>query len=226
MKRPCCKGVLVVAELGRVGYADALAIQETMLAEVQEGGADDMLLLLEHPPVFTLGRNAAESNVLVSPARAAELGIGIVRTNRGGDVTYHGPGQLVGYPILRLKERGLTVVGYVDALEKMLMAALMDFGIATSSDSRRRGVWVGRDKIAAIGVRVSRGVSMHGFALNVGVDLTPYSYIVPCGLRDCGVTSLHLLKPDVDPARVREAVVSHFISEFGYERARKTELRI
>ena len=142
-------------------------------------------------------------------------GIEVVRIGRGGDVTYHGPGQLVGYPIIHLGERGKGVLWYVQALEQILVRVMADFGVQADTDRQNRGVWVGDEKIAAIGVRVTRRITMHGFALNVRTDLANYAGIVPCGITDKGVTSLHLLVPDVSMDAVKDVTVQRFREVFG-----------
>ncbi len=179
--------------LGRVPYADALALQERLVAERQAGRIDDQLLLLEHEPVFTLGRNARAQNVLLPAERLRERGFELFETGRGGDVTYHGPGQLVGYPILDLLPDRRDVHRYVRDLERVMIGACADFGVAAGRVPGLTGVFAGRDKIGAIGVRLSRWVTSHGFALNVATDLSAFELIVPCGIRDRGVTSLERL---------------------------------
>ena len=178
--------VLRVRWLGRVPYGEADELQRALL----ERAADDYLLLLEHPHVYTLGKRADATHVLVPPA---SVGAELVRADRGGDVTYHGPGQLVGYPIITLPEWRAgerDVVAYVRRLEDVLISALADVGVDAGRHDGYTGVWVGGEKIAAIGVRVSRGRTRHGFALNVDPDLSMFDHIVPCGIRDRGVTSL------------------------------------
>jgi len=179
-----------IQDLGaNVPYAKALAWQEELLATNASGAAGhDTLLLLEHAPVYTLGRGANPAHLLASRDPAIEVAI----TSRGGDVTYHGPGQLVGYPIVNLRGRGLLVLEFLRLLEETLIQTLAHFGIAAGRDPRNRGVWVGENKIAAIGIRVSRGVSMHGFALNVDPDMAHFAGIIPCGLATTGVTSMRL----------------------------------
>ena len=185
---------LVVSDAGDgAGYRETLAWQEALHARRAAGDIPDTLLLLEHRPVYTLGRSATASHLLYSEARLREKGIELAETTRGGDVTYHGPGQLVGYPIVHLGEAGLRVLEYVDALEETLIRAAAAFGVAAGRDARNRGVWVGNDKLAALGIRVSRQVTMHGFALNVSPRLDDYRGIVACGLKDAGVTSLERL---------------------------------
>ena len=209
-------GVLRARWLGRVAYREALALQRAIHAD----GTDDHLLLLEHPSVYTLGRTADTQHLLVPPA---DVGADLERADRGGDVTYHGPGQLVGYPIVTLPEwrDGLRdVVQYVRRLEAVVIAALADLGIEAGVEKGLTGVWAPTpsgavEKIAAIGVKVSRGRTMHGFALNVDPDLTMFGHIVPCGIRGRGVTSVaRLLGRPVEMRTVVDAVVTRFAEEF------------
>jgi lipoyl(octanoyl) transferase len=170
--------------LGRVGYLDGWRLQEAVASRVAAGGPE-RLLLLEHDPVYTIGRRGSLDHLTASPSELRAAGASVYRVDRGGDITYHGPGQLVGYPILSLGDAP-DVVGYVRALEDGLMAALADFGIASRTIDGKTGVWTSlldqRDaKIAAIGVRVSRGVTRHGFALNVDTDLAGFARMIPCG---------------------------------------------
>jgi lipoic acid synthetase len=208
---------LRVRWLGRVPYAEGDALQRALHARA----ADDYLLLLEHPHVYTLGTQADPQHVLVPPA---SVGAELAHVDRGGDVTYHGPGQLVGYPIVTLPEwrDGMRdVVAYVRTLEAVLIDALADLGV-TGAGRRDRltGVWVGDEKVAAIGVKVARGRTRHGFALNVDPDLAMFGHIVPCGIRDKGVTSLARLLGQAPPAgAVRGAVVARFVEHFGYDGA-------
>jgi len=179
--------------LGRIGYDQALALQKEAARQVAAGG-EEALFLLEHEPVFTLGRNAVRSDILFTPERCRELGIEVRETDRGGRVTYHGPGQLVGYPVLNLSPDRRDVKRYVTDLEEVLIRALADFGIRGERSplkERVTSVWVGNDKIAAIGVHLSRWITTHGFALNVTDEPLPFFRgIVPCGITDGGVTSL------------------------------------
>jgi lipoyl(octanoyl) transferase len=186
--------------LGRVDYGAALALQEELAAQRKQGLLGDVLLLLEHPPVLTLGRNAHREHILATEMSLKQRDISIFATNRGGDVTYHGPGQLVGYPILDL--RGFTpalgAIAYVRRLEEVLLRSCGDYGILTERIAGRTGVWtigggrVREKKIAAIGVHISRGVTSHGFALNVTSGLDDFQLIVPCGISDRGVTSIEV----------------------------------
>jgi len=205
-------GAIDLRDLGAsVDYGAAAALQDEIHAERVAGTVGDTLLLLEHRPVYTLGRSADASHILLDAAELEWLGIERFTTSRGGDVTYHGPGQLVGYPIIHLGDRGLGVLAYITAVEEALIRALADFRVPAGRDPRNRGVWVGNDKIAAIGIRVSRQVTMHGFALNVNTRLDDYRGIVPCGLADAGVTSMaHLLGRSIDLAHVKTTLFSHF----------------
>jgi lipoyl(octanoyl) transferase len=213
--------VISLVHLGRVDYGLALALQQQMVAHRQQERIGDVLLLVEHPPVLTLGRNAHREHVVAGDQLLARRGISIFETNRGGDVTYHGPGQLVGYPILNL--RGFTpaigIVAYLRKLEEVLIRTCADFGVLTQRSAGRAGVWTSgspEKKVAALGVHVSRGVTSHGFALNVTTDLKDFDLIVPCGIRDRGVTSIEV-EADAAPSLEDAAnqVVRHFGRVFG-----------
>jgi lipoyl(octanoyl) transferase len=202
-----------VRRLGAIGYQAALDLQKQLVEERKAGRIPDQLLLLEHPPVITLGaRNRhASSNVLETQESLALKGVELFETGRGGDVTFHGPGQLVGYPILELPADRRDVHRYVRDLEEVLIQAVSDFGIAATRIPGLTGIWVGDQKLAAIGVRISRWVTSHGFALNVSTDLSHFALIVPCGITDKGVTSMQrLLGRPVPMAEVAEAVVIRF----------------
>ena len=182
---------LLVRWLGSVPYREALALQESLVAAARRGEATDQLLLLEHPEVITLGRSADPANVLISAEERVRRGIEIHESGRGGDVTYHGPGQLVGYPIVALREEWRDARRYLRELEEALILAVADFGILAVRAPGLTGIWVGERKLAAIGVRISTGwITSHGFALNVSTDLSGFRWIVPCGIRDRGVTSM------------------------------------
>jgi lipoyl(octanoyl) transferase len=181
---------LLASWLGRVGYDDALALQREAVAARAAGRGPDRLFLLEHPDVVTIGRAGSAAHVLIDPESARRAGVAVVETDRGGDVTYHGPGQLVGYPVLRLPDDRRDLHRYLRDVEGALIDALAEFGVAAGRSEGRTGVWVGGAKIAAIGVRVSRWVTSHGFALNVSTDLDRFRWIVPCGIAGCRVTSL------------------------------------
>jgi lipoyl(octanoyl) transferase len=218
--------------LGRVPYAEALQIQQQVVAARKQNAIADTLLLLEHPPVLTLGRNANRSNILASDDLLRQRGVELHEINRGGDVTYHGPGQLVGYPILDLRgdlpgKKGphLGPVDFVRLLEKVLIRTCGNFGIQAQRIGKRTGVWtiaggsIQEKKIAAIGVHVSQGITSHGFALNVTTDLRDFQWIVPCGISDREVTSLELeANPDRDPEHqpTMEAALNATARNFGH----------
>lgn len=208
------RGALTVVRPGRVAYRDAWTVQRRLVAAHEAGTGRDVLLLLEHPPVYTLGRRADPANVVLDPAALATRGIDVVAVDRGGDVTYHGPGQLVGYPVWRLATPH-AVVDHVRALEAIMIGVLATYGVTGRRLEGFSGVWVERpggalEKIGAIGVRVvAGGVTSHGFALNVAPDLTDFGGIVPCGIDDRGVCSLATLgiTTDVDEVAARTTTV-------------------
>jgi lipoyl(octanoyl) transferase len=211
------KRVLQVLDLGRRSFAPVFALQEQLVERRKRDEIPDTLILVEHDPVYTLGRNATEANILASGADIERMGIAVVRTTRGGQVTYHGPGQIVAYPILDLAVRKKGVQWYVDSLEEVVIRLLASFGVRGARDARNRGVWVGPDKIAAIGVRVTRHVTMHGLAVNITTDLTHYRGIIPCGIRDAGVTSLARLAPTATVDAVKPRLVESFREVLGYD---------
>lgn len=207
-----------VEQLGLVDYASALALQKERVAQRKAGEIPDTLLLLEHPHVYTLGRNARRENILVSPEFLAARGAQIVACDRGGDVTYHGPGQLVGYPILDLAQHRRDISWYMRSLEEVFIRAARDLRIEAVRLPGAPGVWVGNDKLVAMGVHLSRWVTSHGFAFNVNTDLRYFEYIVPCGLHGKGVTSLaQLLGRPVPMESVIKRVAEHFETMFGFE---------
>ena len=208
---------LHVRRLGVVPYAEALDLQKRLVEERRSGNIPDQLLLLQHPPVITLGVKARHdrSHVLASPADLEEEGVEIFETGRGGDVTYHGPGQLVGYPILDLRPDRCDVHRYVRDLEEALIQAAAAFGVATERIQGLTGVWAGKNKLAAIGVRISRWITSHGFAFNVGTNLGHFDLIVPCGIADKGVTSLEvLLSRPIQMDEIESSVVTSFAAVF------------
>ncbi|HEV2247917.1 MAG TPA: lipoyl(octanoyl) transferase LipB [Terriglobia bacterium] len=203
---------------GVVDYEDGLRLQHLRVVARKAGDIADTLLLLQHPPVYTLGRNADRKNILFSPERLRHLGAGIFETDRGGDVTFHGPGQLVGYPILDLTQHRRDLAWYMHSLEEVFIRVAGEFGINAGRVHSARGVWVGNDKLVAMGVHVSRWVTSHGFAFNVNTDLRFFDWIVPCGLEGKGVTSLQkLLGRPVSMDRVVEQVIRQFGAVFGLE---------
>ena len=199
-----------VRRLGRMPYAEALALQRALVEQRQRGEIDDLLLLVEHPHVLTLGvrGDGGRGHILATPDQLASRGVDVHETGRGGDITYHGPGQIVGYPILDLKPDRCDVHRYVRDLEEVLIRTAGDYGITAQRIEGLTGVWVGGKKLAAIGVRIARWVTSHGFALNVTTDLEYFNLIVPCGIADRGVTSLErLLGRPVDRHEVEARVV-------------------
>jgi lipoyl(octanoyl) transferase len=209
--RKCC-----LRELGRTDYGTALELQRQLIAERQQGLIPDQLLLLEHPHVITLGRNGKAANLLASDEVLSRAGIAFYPTDRGGDVTYHGPGQLVGYPIIDLREWQRDVGAYVRAVEQAIIDTLADYGISAGRIPKLTGVWVGDSKIAAIGVHISRWVTSHGFALNVSTDLSYFQYIVPCGLSK-PVTSMAALGVVASLHEVGQTLAAHFGRVFDCE---------
>jgi lipoyl(octanoyl) transferase len=209
---------LLVRTLGRIPYGDALRLQEALVAERQAQRTVDVLLLLEHEPVFTTGRNANDANLTTPPDALRAKGFEVFETGRGGDVTYHGPGQVVGYPILELPETRRDVHRYVRDLEDVMIRACADFGVTAGRVAGMTGVWVGEEKIGAIGVRIARWVTSHGFALNVANDLAPFGLVVPCGIRDRGVTSLSkVLGHPVNVDAVKRRLALHVAEVFDLE---------
>jgi lipoate-protein ligase B len=201
--------------LGRIGYGRALDLQMRICASRKSGCCPDVLLLLEHPPTITLGRNGRWHNLLVTEEALRSRGVERFETDRGGDITFHGPGQIVGYPILRLEQAERDVHRYMRNLEECLIRTLQAFGIETSRDERYTGVWTGRGKIAAMGVHISRWVTRHGFALNVNTDLSFYDLIVPCGIVGKQVTSMQaLLSRPVEIDQVANRVALEFGAVF------------
>lgn len=211
---------LEVRRLGLVPYGEALKLQKELVEERKAGRVPDLLLLLQHPAVVTLGvrGDGGRANIVATPERLGELGIEVFDTGRGGDVTYHGPGQIVGYPIIDLKPDRCDVHVYVRDVEEVMIRACADYGVSARRIAGLTGTWIGAEKIGAIGVRISRWVTSHGFAFNVATDLDHFRLIVPCGISDRGVTSLEraagrsIPLPDVEDALVR-----HFSEVFGRE---------
>ena len=203
---------------GPVGYREALELQAALVERRRRDAIPDTLLLLQHPHVITLGSGGGRGHILLPPGELAARGIEVHEAGRGGDVTYHGPGQLVGYPILDLKPDRRDLHAYLRSLEEVLIATLRTFGVEGERDGSATGVWAGGAKVAAIGIRVSAGwITSHGFALNANTDLSYFDAIVPCGLRGRPVTSLtRLLRREVTPAAVAPAVVAAMAAEFGY----------
>lgn len=212
-----------LVNLATVPYADALTLQHRLVDARKRGALNDTLLLLEHPPTFTLGRNGNDENILASSEYLRQLGIAVFRVERGGDVTYHGPGQLVGYPILDLHNFRMDVGWFVRSMEEALILALGDFGIRGKRIEKLVGVWVEQSspvqpeaKLVQIGARIEQWVTYHGFALNVDPNLAHFDLIIPCGISDKAVTSMtRVLNHPVDLNAVRERVAARFGEVFG-----------
>lgn len=178
-------------QLPATEYQTALALQRSLVdARVARKTDVNILLLLEHPRVFTLGRNGGRENLIVSEVFLKKSGIPVVQVERGGDITYHGPGQLVGYPVINLKTAGLDVHTYVTNLEEIMIRTVLDCGVKAGRNSKNRGIWVGNNKMGSIGISIRHGITFHGFALNVNLALEPFSWINPCGMTDIGMTSI------------------------------------
>jgi lipoyl(octanoyl) transferase len=207
---------LDVRRLGVVPYGEALDMQKTLVEERRAGRVPNLLLLLQHPPVITLGvRGGSRSHVTASDTLLASRGIEVRDTGRGGDVTYHGPGQIVGYPILDLRPDRCDVHRYVRDLEEVMIRVCADYGVAAGRISGMSGAWVGPDKIGAIGVRISRWITSHGFAFNVNTKLDDFQLIVPCGIADRGVTSLEKLTGQpLSIEAVQERIIDRFAEVF------------
>lgn len=211
---------LNVCRLGRIDYGEALALQEKLLDLRQRGLIADTLLLLEHPSVLTLGVRGDEANILLPQEELKAQGVSIYRVGRGGDVTYHGPGQIVGYPIIDLTGQGRDIKRFVWNVEEVFIRLLHErFGIRADREEKKyTGVWVGDAKITAIGIAVKRWVTMHGFAFNVNTNLGHFQWINPCGLTDRGVTSLQrLIGRELDFDEMNGLVTEYFASVFGFE---------
>ena len=197
--------------LGTVEYLQARELQDVLVNRVHDGQSPNTLLLLEHHHVYTRGRLSRNEHLLTPDDELTALGIPVHETDRGGQITYHGTGQLVGYPIINLRQLGVGPLQYVRTLEQVIIDTLADFNIPAHTEPGLTGVWTPGGKIAAIGVKISRGIAFHGFALNVSTDLSYYRHIVPCGITDRPVTSMRAeLGIDVDMAAVREALVGEF----------------
>jgi lipoyl(octanoyl) transferase len=205
-----------IRRLGRVPYSEALALQRSLVEERRAERIPDQLLLVEHPPVLTLGvrGDGGRSHILATPEALGARGIEVFEAGRGGDITYHGPGQIVGYPIVNLSPDRRDVHRYVRDLEEVLIRTAGDFGIDTTRVPGLTGVWAGPEKLAAIGVRISRWVTSHGFALNVTTDLSHFDLIVPCGIADRGVTSLSRLGCTASRRAVEDRIVVRFCEIF------------
>jgi lipoyl(octanoyl) transferase len=215
--------MLRVVDLGRMDFDSAFALQEQMLSQRADDEIPDTLLLLEHPPTITIGRRGAESDIFATPKALAAAGVVVRSTNRGGLVTYHGPGQIVGYLIARLATFAGTAPALVRGLEDAIIATLADFGINACRNPEHRGVFTREGKIAAVGLGVRRGITMHGFALNCSPNLTHFDLINPCGLADLGVTSMErMVGAPPDSHSVHDALAFHMGEVFGREIVRES----
>jgi lipoate-protein ligase B len=207
---------LNVFQLGMTDYASAWDLQRRLFRLRMEGSIGDLLLLNEHRHVYTLGKRTDENHLLAERQELTRRGIEVCSVDRGGDVTYHGPGQLVGYPILDLHHYYCDIHRYLRDLEEVIIRSLAEYGVGASRDPDLTGVWVGDEKIAAIGIKVSRWITMHGFALNVSTDLSYFERIIPCGIHHKGVTSLaRLLGRNLPMDEVSEKIIKHFCGVFG-----------
>lgn len=211
------QGVWQRAALGTQPYRPVLDLQRRMVDELQRGILqNDTLLLLEHEPVFTLGHNGGRENLTVPDDLLAERGIEVVQTERGGNITYHGPGQLIAYPIFRISDAGVGIPEYVAGLEEVMMRTASDWGVSATRSPRNHGVWVGGKKLGSVGIAIRRGVAFHGIALNVNLSLEPFCWINPCGLSGVTMTSLkEETRENPDMALVADAMVCHVEAVFG-----------
>ena len=211
-----------IIDLGLMDYGRAWDLQHHLWLRRVEGTVPDMLLFVEHPHVITLGRRGNRTHLLASPEVLKEKGVSIFHVERGGDVTYHGPGQMVVYPILQLRDYGYRVVRYVEQLEEVIIRVLRDFGIEGKRDALNRGVWVNKDKIASIGVAIKRWVSFHGLALNWGTDLSYFDLIDPCGLEGVKITSVEqILGTTISKDHLYQRMLFHFEEVFEMQWKRK-----
>ena len=208
-------------ELPVIDYREARDLQCNLVAARKGKIVDsDIVLFLEHPPVFTLGRRGGQENLMVSRTFLEKSGIPVIHVERGGNITFHGPGQLIVYPIIDLREAGLTVVDYITGLEEVMIRAAADWGIVAERNSMNRGIWVGKNKLGSIGIAIRRGVCFHGFAFNVNLSLKPFGWINPCGLQGIGMTSIEReLSHKVPMNRVSKSVKRHIEAVFGVELA-------
>lgn len=204
-------------ELSKVEYREAWNLQLAIVAARKDKILNrDVILLIEHSPVFTLGRRGGLENLTVSKSFLKKTGIEVIHIERGGNITFHGPGQLVGYPIIDLRAARLSVVDYVNSLEEVMLRTATDYGVRAERNPMNRGIWVGNSKIGSIGIAVRRGISFHGFALNVNLSLKPFQWINPCGLQGIGVTSLaREISRQIPMHRVRETAKRHMEAIFG-----------
>jgi len=207
------------ADLGLIEYREAWKMQTDLVdARIKNEFSSDVVLFLEHPAVFTLGRRGGDENLLISESFLEKSGISVVQVERGGNITYHGPGQLVVYPIMDLHTARIGVVEFVEALEKVMLKTVAFWGIKAEQSSANRGIWVGDKKLGSIGIALRKGVSFHGLALNVNLDLLPFSWIQPCGLQNIQMTSMKQESSrEISMNKVRESIKENFESVFGMQ---------
>jgi lipoate-protein ligase B len=214
---------LNILDLGQNRYLETWELQRNLHEKRVKGEIPDTLILVEHLHTLTLGKHTNSEHLLVSKDYLKSRGIEVFNTDRGGDITYHGPGQLVGYPIFNLKEHRESISWFVLQIEEVLIRVLLEFDIKAHREKGLTGIWVGDKKIAAIGMRVSRWVAMHGFALNISTDLSFFKTIIPCGIATKGVTRMIDINPDVEWERVKSATIDRFVEVFGYEIVNKNQ---
>ncbi len=219
---------LNILDLGKCDYKKALDVQYNILEKVQQGLMDDTLILVEHPAVITLGRNATESNVLFNKEDLNEKGIGLYNINRGGDVTYHGPGQLVGYPIFNIKKNhGRSIKIFIENLEDIFIEFIQDsYNITVGRHECNAGVWYGEEKVVALGLAVKNGVTMHGFAFNLNTILDHFNLIIPCGLTNMGVTSIEKITGQtINLDTVKSELTDYFMKTYGFDEFDDLDIR-
>lgn len=206
-----------VIDMGTAAYTEVLNLQRTLVETIRRGVCSGVVLMVEHPPVFTLGQRGGMENLRVSPAFLDSAGIPVIQVERGGNITYHGPGQLVVYPVIDLKMAGISVAGYVEALEEVMIRTAAGWNIAANRNPLGRGVWAGNAKLGSIGIRVRRTIAFHGMALNVSISMTPFEWINPCGIEGIRMTSMvqETANKEISMTAVRRAVVKHIEAVFG-----------
>jgi lipoyl(octanoyl) transferase len=209
---------LIVVNIGRTKYADAWELQRRVFSARLEQRISDVLLLTEHHPVYTLGKAADDNHLLAKNEELTAQGVDVFWIDRGGDITYHGPGQIVGYPILDLNQHYNDIHRYLRDLEEVMIRALSEYGVEGTRDKEFTGVWVKNEKIAAIGVKVSKWITMHGFALNINTELSYFDRIIPCGIFHKGVTSLQqILNKEIELTEIHSHLINHFSLLFNME---------
>ena len=215
-------------DFDRIGYQEAWDLQSSLIAaRKSQVLQNDIVLFLEHPPVFTLGRRGGRECLLVSEEFLKTAGVQVIQVERGGNITFHGPGQLVAYPIVDLQSARIKVVDFVNGLEEVMLRTAAHWGIAAGRNPANRGTWVGPRKMGSIGIAVRRGISFHGLALNVQTDLTPFSWIQPCGLKDVGMTTMQQeTVQELSMPQVRTVLKKHFENVFGIKLEAKTRIEI